>query len=230
MTKKTYLLALAEAQATLELIACPVRPDGTYNRGREACEALARDTLKKIEALLTPPAVEGDTATPLADLTQTEVLGSGPFTVYTDGGCKGNPGPAGWGVVIVENGEIRIAEGGYMGHATNQAAELAAAMEGLSRLPAGSVAELVSDSQYTLKGLTEWRKGWERRGWLNASGEPVANQAHWKRLYAAADKLKVTTRWVRGHNGDRMNELCDELAGRAIANGMRNQTTVAEAA
>ena len=79
--------------------------------------------------------------------------------------------------------------------------------------------ELVSDSQYVLKGLMEWRGGWERKGFRNSKGEPVANLALWKRLFAVADARRVTTRWVRGHNGDPHNERADALANKALACG-----------
>ena len=101
---------------------------------------------------------------------------------------------------------------GYIGIGTNQIAELTGAIEGLSRVPEGAAVELVSDSQYVLKGLTEWRAGWERRGFRNSKNEAVANLALWKRLYQVADARKVTTRWVRGHNGDLFNEQADILA------------------
>ena len=81
----------------------------------------------------------------------------------------------------------------------------------------GAEVELVSDSQYVLKGLTEWRAGWERSGFRNSKGEPVANLALWKRLFAVADARRVTTRWVRGHNGDLRNERADALANKALA-------------
>jgi ribonuclease HI len=100
---------------------------------------------------------------------------------------------------------------------TNQIAELTAAIEGLTLVPAGAAVELVSDSQYVLKGLTEWRAGWERKGYRNSKGDPVANLALWKRLFAAADQRRVSVRWVRGHNGDRCNEKADALAMWAVA-------------
>ncbi|MEX3984017.1 ribonuclease H [Paraburkholderia sp. EG287A] len=139
------------------------------------------------------------------------------ISVYSDGGCAGNPGPASWGIVIVSNGEVLQEAKGFLGQATNQVAELSAAIEGLSRTAPGTTLELVSDSQYVLKGLTEWRKGWVRRGWLNSKGEPVANQTLWQRLFALADARKVRVRWVKGHNGDTFNERCDKLANQAIA-------------
>lgn len=210
MDQKNLIDALHAAQSALDLIAAPMRPDGTYNRDRAACETLARETLTRIGALLNPPAA---TYTSSA----TAPSGTGSFVVYSDGACKGNPGPAGWGAVLLEAGEVRFSGGGFIGTQTNQIAELVAAIEGLSRVPEGARVELVSDSQYTLKGLTEWRAGWERRGWKNASGEPVANQAYWKKLFALADKRKVTTRWVKGHSGEPLNERCDALANKAIA-------------
>ena len=146
------------------------------------------------------------------------------WTAYTDGACApSNPGPAGWGaVVIAPDGTTETDHWGFIGHGTNQIAELTAAIEGLSLVPQGEAVELVSDSQYVLKGLIEWRSGWERRGFRNSKGEPVANLDLWKKLFAVADARHVTTRWVRGHNGDVHNERADALANRALerrANG-----------
>lgn len=140
------------------------------------------------------------------------------WIVYTDGACAPtNPGPASWGVVLLlPNGGEPQLHYGYIGRGTNQIAELTAAIEGLRRVPAGQAIELVSDSQYTLKGLTEWRKGWERKGFRNSKGEVVANLELWKALFREADARRVSVRWVRGHNGDRYNELADSLANRAL--------------
>lgn len=140
------------------------------------------------------------------------------WVVYTDGACApSNPGPSGWGVVLLAPGASSRSEHyGFIGPGTNQIAELTAAIEGLSRVPAGAAAELVSDSQYVLKGLSEWRAGWERRGFKNSKGEVVANLALWKRLFALADARSVSTRWVRGHNGDVQNERADALANLAL--------------
>ena len=140
------------------------------------------------------------------------------WTAYTDGACApSNPGPAGWGaVVIAPDGRTETDHYGFIGHGTNQIAELTAAAEGLTRVPEGAEVELVSDSQYVLKGLMEWRTGWERKGFRNAKGEAVANLALWKRLFAVADARHVSTRWVRGHNGDPHNERADALANKAL--------------
>jgi ribonuclease HI len=140
------------------------------------------------------------------------------WLVYADGACApSNPGPAGWGVVLIPPAGAATSDHyGFIGPGTNQIAELTAAIEGLSRVPAGAEVELVSDSQYVLKGLSEWRAGWERRGFRNAKGEAVANLGLWKRLFAVADARRVRTRWVRGHNGDVHNERADALANRAL--------------
>jgi ribonuclease HI len=139
------------------------------------------------------------------------------WVAYTDGGCKGNPGPASWGAVLLgPEGSIERHKG-FIGHGTNQIAELTAALEGLTRTPAGASVTLISDSQYVLKGLTEWRAGWLRRGWKNSAGDPVANKPLWEKLFAVADARHVTTQWVKGHNGDQYNEEADKLAGQALA-------------
>jgi ribonuclease HI len=140
------------------------------------------------------------------------------WIAYTDGACApSNPGPAGWGAVLIAPDGTETDHFGFIGLGTNQIAELTAAVEGLMLAPAGAEVELVSDSQYVLKGLSEWRAGWERKGWRNSKGEPVANLALWKQLFAVADARRVSVRWVRGHNGDRCNEKADVLANKALA-------------
>ena len=141
------------------------------------------------------------------------------WIIYTDGGCAPtNPGPAGWGVVCQPPGVAACKEGyGYVGLGTNQVAEISAAIEGLRVTPHGASVRIVSDSQYVLKGISEWRKGWERRGWKNTKGEPVANSELWKTLFALVDARKVSVQWVRGHNGHPQNERADALAGKALA-------------
>ena len=139
------------------------------------------------------------------------------WMVYSDGACSKNPGPASWGAVVLPpNSAPPQPFSSYIGMGTNQIAELTAAIEGLKRTPENTAVELVSDSQYVLKGLGEWRAGWERRGFVNSKGDPVANQALWKQLYTVADRRKVTTRWVRGHSGDKYNEQADALATSAL--------------
>lgn len=140
------------------------------------------------------------------------------YIVYTDGACAPtNPGPAAWGAVLIGDKPMVRKFYGFIGPGTNQVAELTAALEGLRLVPAGADVELVSDSQYTLKGISEWRKGWERRGWKNAAGQPVANKELWMKLFNVVDGRKVTTRWVKGHQGDTYNELADQLANLGLS-------------
>lgn len=143
------------------------------------------------------------------------------WIVNCDGGCRSNPGPAGFGVAVQQPTGGVLEHLGFIGHATNQIAEITAACEGLKLVPVGAEVLLRSDSQYTLKGITEWRSGWERRGYRNAAGQPVANLEIWKQLWAEADLRRVRVQWVKGHNGDPMNERCDALANKAISAGLQ---------
>lgn len=139
------------------------------------------------------------------------------WTVYSDGGCAPhNPGPAAWAVVIERPTGERFERFQFIGHGTNQIAELTGAIEGLKLTPPGAPVLLVSDSQYVIKGLTEWRRGWERRGWRNKQGEPLANVELWRALFALADERGLTARWVRGHAGHPQNERADRLVGEAL--------------
>jgi ribonuclease HI len=144
----------------------------------------------------------------------------GPFVAYTDGACApSNPGPCAWGLVLIEADGSTHEHFGFLGHGTNQIAELSAGIAALQHVEEGSQVELVADSQYLLKGLSEWRAGWERKGFRNAKGEPVANLALWKSLFALADRRRVKTRWVRGHAGDHFNERADALANLGLQAG-----------
>lgn len=226
MTQTTKLTeALQVAEDILTLIAAPMRADGTYNRDRPACEVLARDALAKIHGLLATPAqqpacalVASSAPSGLAAPFQPQPVasGKGPFVVACDGACKGNPGPAAWGAIVIENGVEVFAGGAYIGEQTNNIAELTAAIEGLSRTPVGATVELISDSQLMLKGLTEWRAGWERRNWKTSNNESVKNQELFKRLFALYDERDVSVQWVRGHSGHPLNERCDQLANKAV--------------
>lgn len=139
------------------------------------------------------------------------------ITVHTDGACAPtNPGPCAWGAVVIhESGEVSE-HCGFIGQGTNQVAEITAALKGLLLTPVGSSVELVSDSQYVLKGISEWRAGWERNGWRNSKKEPVANLEHWKLLFSAVDERIVQVRWVKGHNGDQHNEMADQMATKGL--------------
>lgn len=138
------------------------------------------------------------------------------WIAYSDGGCRGNPGPAAIGLLVISPSGDRVEHGCQIGVATNQVAELTAARMALQRVPEGAEVVLVSDSQYVLKGISEWRRGWERRGWQNAAGDPVANLDHWHLLWAEVDLRIVRTSWVKGHSGVPENERCDRLAAEAL--------------
>lgn len=136
--------------------------------------------------------------------------------VYCDGACTGNGkenAPGGWGVALVKAGHpgATVGWGGAAG-TTNNKMELTAAIEALSQMPAGSAIVLRTDSQYVIKGCTEWRAGWVRNGMKNSKKEPVANPEFWSKLWALVDARKVKFEWVKGHNGDNGNELADALA------------------
>jgi ribonuclease HI len=132
---------------------------------------------------------------------------------FTDGACIGNFGacPGGWAALIVTDGEETIISGRE--HATtNNVMEMMAAIRALEAIPAGLPAVIMSDSQYVVKGMTEWLPQWRARGWRTAGKKPVANQDLWERLDALARERRVSFEWLRGHAGDRMNERVDALA------------------
>lgn len=133
--------------------------------------------------------------------------GMSSYEVWTDGACSGNPGPGGYAAIVRdEAGSERELVAGAA-HTTNNRMELFAAIAALEELPAGSQVRLVSDSEYVIKGITEWMPGWKRRAW-----KKVKNRDLWERLDQARDKHQVRWEWVRGHNGDAMNERADKLA------------------
>ena len=135
--------------------------------------------------------------------------------IYTDGACRGNPGPGGWGALLRYNGHEKTLKGAER-ETTNNRMELMAAIQGLESLTRPCRVRLTTDSQYVQKGITEWIAGWKRRGWKNAARQPVKNADLWQRLEAAARAHEVEWHWVRGHNGHPENERADELANQAI--------------
>ncbi len=135
--------------------------------------------------------------------------------LYTDGACRGNPGPGGWGVLLRYAEQERELYG-YQATATNNQMELMAAIRGLEALKQPCEVTLTTDSKYVLQGMTEWLAGWKRKGWKSASGQPVKNQDLWQRLDIAAQPHKIIWNWVRGHTGHPDNERVDGLANRAI--------------
>jgi ribonuclease HI len=131
--------------------------------------------------------------------------------IWTDGGCKPNPGPGGWAALLRFRGHERVISGADPA-TTNNRMELIAAAAALEALTRPSRVVLHTDSEYVRNGITRWHAGWVRRNWRNASGDPVANIELWQRLLTAAAPHQVEWRWVRGHAGDAMNERVDQLA------------------
>jgi ribonuclease HI len=155
-----------------------------------------------------------------ADCTSLPALYTTPMSnrieIWTDGACSGNPGPGGWGAIVVVDGDERELSGGERA-TTNNRMELMGAISALESLAPGAHAIVHTDSQYVKNGLTQWIHGWKKNGWRTASREPVKNVDLWQRLDAAAREHTVTWKWVKGHNGDPMNERADALARQAIA-------------
>jgi ribonuclease HI len=136
-----------------------------------------------------------------------------PVIIHTDGACSGNPGPGGWGAILTFGDREKELFGGET-QTTNNRMELMGAIVALESLTRPCPVVLYTDSQYVQKGISEWIHGWKKRGWKKSDGKPVINADLWQRLDLAAQSHKVDWRWVRGHNGDPMNERADELARR----------------
>lgn len=133
--------------------------------------------------------------------------------IHTDGGCSPNPGPGGWAYVLEVNGTVFERAGGDPA-TTNNRMELTAVIRGLEATDEGSAVELVADSEYVLKGLTEWMINWKKNDWtrkVKGKRKPVLNLDLWQRLDALANARTVTCTWVRGHSGNPLNERCDAL-------------------
>lgn len=142
--------------------------------------------------------------------------------IFTDGACRGNPGPGGWGAVLRYNGTDKMLSGSEP-DTTNNRMELTAAIEALKALKRPCVVNLTTDSQYVRKGITEWLAGWMARGWKTASKQPVKNVDLWQALYHEAQKHTITWHWVKGHSGHPENEQADALANQAIDSMMANK-------
>jgi len=135
--------------------------------------------------------------------------------IYTDGACSGNPGPGGWGAILLSGEHRREIKGGELA-TTNNRMELMGAIQALEALNKPCKVELHTDSQYVMKGITEWVRGWKARGWKTAAKEPVKNEDLWRRLDEARQRHDVDWRWVKGHAGHELNERADELARRGM--------------
>ncbi len=142
-------------------------------------------------------------------------------TIYTDGACKGNPGPGGWGAWLSAGGHDKELFGGAP-NTTNNRMELTAPIEALASLKRTCEVIIYTDSEYVRKGMTEWISGWQRRGWKTADGKPVKNADLWQRLDALARLHKVDWRWVKGHAGDPGNERADRLANQGVLVAQRS--------
>ncbi|MBV1705574.1 MAG: ribonuclease HI [Hyphomicrobiales bacterium] len=136
--------------------------------------------------------------------------------IWTDGACSGNPGPGGWGAILIYGDQRREIKGGAA-ETTNNRMELTAAIEALNLLKRPSCVDLFTDSEYVKNGITQWLKGWKARGWRTADGKPVKNLDLWQALDAAVARHEIAWRWVKGHAGTELNERADELARGGMA-------------
>ncbi|MEO6698143.1 MAG: ribonuclease HI [Paraperlucidibaca sp.] len=139
--------------------------------------------------------------------------------IYTDGACRGNPGPGGWGALL-RSGVHEKPLSGFVAATTNNRMELTAALMALRALKQPSSVVLWTDSEYLRKGMTEWLPNWQARGWKTAAKQPVKNADIWQALIEAAEPHRIDWRWVKGHAGDPGNEAVDKLATEAIDIGL----------
>lgn len=135
--------------------------------------------------------------------------------IFSDGACRGNPGPGGWGALLRFDGKEKPLYGGEK-NTTNNRMELKAAIEGLAALKEPCIVDLTTDSQYVRKGITEWIHNWKKNGWRTAAKKPVKNGDLWKELDVLSKQHTVTWHWVKGHSGHRENEIADELANQGV--------------
>ncbi len=139
---------------------------------------------------------------------------------YTDGACSGNPGPGGWGALLIaRDGDMVVKERELCGgeaHTTNNRMELLGAINALESLTKSSTITIITDSAYVKDGISSWLFGWKKKGWKTAAGKPVKNEDLWKRLDDARTRHRVTWEWVKGHAGHPENERADELARRGM--------------
>lgn len=137
------------------------------------------------------------------------------IAIYTDGACRGNPGPGGWAAILRYGKHEKIISGAEE-HTTNNRMELMAALQAIASLKEVCNIDLYTDSQYVQKGITLWLKNWKKNAWKNAARQPVKNADLWQAIDEAAARHHIAWHWVRGHNGHPENELADSMANRAI--------------
>ena len=135
--------------------------------------------------------------------------------IFTDGACRGNPGPGGWGVLLRFQGKEKTLYGGET-ETTNNRMELMAAIIGLESLNESCSVTLTTDSKYVMHGITDWIENWKKRGWKTAAKKPVKNEDLWRRLDEARNQHEINWQWVKGHSGHRENELVDALANKGV--------------
>ena len=142
-------------------------------------------------------------------------MGQATVEIFCDGACSGNPGAGGYGAILRFGGHEKEISGGAL-ETTNNRMELTAAIEALRQLKRPCRVTLTTDSQYLVKGMTEWLDGWRKRGWMNSRKEPVLNRDLWEQLLAVSSAHTISWNWVRGHAGHAENERCDQLARDAV--------------
>ncbi|MDP3876491.1 MAG: ribonuclease HI [Methylobacter sp.] len=143
--------------------------------------------------------------------------------IYTDGACKGNPGPGGWGAILSYKGNVKELYGGDPA-TTNNRMELMAAIQALESLTRPCAVQINTDSKYVMQGITEWMVNWKKRGWKTAAKAPVKNEDLWRRLDGAIQAHTIEWAWVKGHSGDKNNDRADELANLGIT-ALKSSTT-----
>ena len=138
------------------------------------------------------------------------------YKIYTDGACSGNPGPGGWGAVILDQNDKQKNISGSEKNTTNNRMELLAAIMSLKKIKTNSEVIIFTDSTYVKNGITEWMKNWKKNGWKNSSKKPVKNKDLWEKLDKLCEANSVSWKWVKGHSTNEFNNLADELATKAI--------------
>jgi ribonuclease HI len=146
--------------------------------------------------------------------------------IYTDGACKGNPGPGGWAALLrmaTKDGQHERELVGAEPETTNNRMEMTAVIRALAALNRPCAVRLTTDSKYVIDGITKWVFGWQKKGWVNAKKEPVANEDLWREMLIVSKPHKIDWQWVRGHNGHAENERVDKLASDAAAGAARKR-------
>lgn len=156
-----------------------------------------------------------------------QISNSQLIEIYTDGACRGNPGPGGWGALLIYGDREKKIYGGER-HTTNNRMELTAAIEALAALKQSCRLTLYTDSQYVCKGITEWLVNWKKRNWLTAAKRPVKNVDLWQRLDQAIAQHDINWVWVKGHSGNEGNDIADQLANQGIDELSTDLTNLAD--